>query len=132
MTARLLSNLAVTRGTVVENVWRTLAKSGASYYPVIEFRTPDGRMVRFTDGVGTYPAEYQVGTEVEVLYDPNNVGTARVMSWKRIWLEPTLMTFVATKHETSANSWDAQVWTLVTQTPYAQMAYSAERHEARR
>ena len=82
-----------TRGTVVDNVVVARA-TGASYAPVVDFRTQDGEMVRFTDGVGTIPPDYEVGAEVKVLYDPDDVHSARVASWKRLWLAPTLITTV--------------------------------------
>jgi len=83
-----------TRGTVVDNVYRPFAEGGAAYVPVVEFQTHDGETVRFTDGVGTIPPDYEVGTEVKVLYDPDDVHHARVASWKRLWLAPTILTCV--------------------------------------
>jgi hypothetical protein len=80
------------RGTVVDNVVVAFA-SGASYAPVVDFRTLGGETVRFTDGVGSVPPEYEVGAEVKVLYDPDDVHNARVASWSRLWLAPTLLTF---------------------------------------
>ena len=82
-----------TRGTVVDNMVVAFA-TGASYAPVVDFRTLEGETVRFTDGVGTIPPDYEVGTEVKVLYDPDDVHSARVASWKRLWLAPTLITCV--------------------------------------
>jgi hypothetical protein len=74
------------------NVWRAFASGSASYVPVVEFQTSDGEVVRFTDGIGTFPPEYEVGAEVSVLYDPENVHSARTSTWKRIWFGPTLIT----------------------------------------
>ncbi len=93
-TAQMVSSFVATRGTVVDNVWHAFASGGASYVPVIEFQTHDGQVTRFTDGIGTYPAEYEVGAEVDVLYDPEDVQQARVYSWKRIWFGPTLITSI--------------------------------------
>lgn len=93
-TAQMVRTFVATRGTVVDNVWRAFAEGGAAYVPVIEFRTGDGRVVRFTDGIGTVPAEYAVGAEVGMLYDPEDVQNARVNSWKRIWFGPTLITSI--------------------------------------
>jgi len=82
-----------TRGTVVDNMTVAFA-SGASYAPVVDFRTLEGETVRFADGVGSIPPDYEVGAEVKVLYDPDDVHSARVASWKRLWLAPTLITCV--------------------------------------
>jgi len=81
------------RGTVVDNVLVARA-TGGSYAPVVDFQTTEAGTVRFTDGVGTVPPDYEVGTEVKVLYDPEDVHSARVASWKRLWLAPTSLTCV--------------------------------------
>jgi len=83
-----------TRGTVVNNYWQAFAQGGAAYVPVVDFETLDGQTVRFTDGIGSMPPDYEVGAEVQVLYDPHDVHHARVVSWKRLWLAPTLITAV--------------------------------------
>jgi hypothetical protein len=83
-----------TRGTVVDNYWEAFAHGGAAYVPVVDFQTADGKAVRFTDGIGSVPPDYEVGTEVQVLYEPDDVRSARVVSWKRLWLAPTLITCV--------------------------------------
>ena len=79
-----------TRGTVVDNVVVARA-TGASYSPVVDFRTMEGETVRFTDSTGTIPPDYEIGAEVKVLYDPDDVHSAQVVSWKRLWLGPTLL-----------------------------------------
>ena len=77
-------------GTVVDNVVVARA-TGGSYAPVVDFQSLEAGAVRFTDGVGTIPPDYEVGAEVKVLYDPDDVHSARVVSWKRLWLGPTLL-----------------------------------------
>lgn len=91
-TAQTVHTSVSTRGTVMDNVFRPFVSDGAACVPVIEFQTRDGHVVRFTDAIGSYPPDYEVGTEVNVLYDPDDVQDARVNSWKRIWLAPTLIT----------------------------------------
>ena len=93
-TAQMISASALARGTVIGNTFRPFAEGGAAYVPVVELQTHDEQVVRFTDGIGTYPAEYEVGAQVNVLYDPQNVQNARVSSWKRLWFAPTLITSV--------------------------------------
>lgn len=77
-------------GTVVDNVMIARA-TGAAYSPVVEFRTMEGETVRFTDDVGTVPPDYEVGAKVKVLYDPDDVHNAQLVSWKRLWVGPTLL-----------------------------------------
>jgi len=93
-TAQMINAFASARGTVVDNVWQAFAEGSASYTPVIEFQTVEGQTIRFTDGIGTYPPEYEAGAQVNVLYDPQDVHHARLNSWKRIWFGPTLITFI--------------------------------------
>jgi hypothetical protein len=93
-TTQTINAFASARGTVVDNVWRAFAQGGAAYTPVIEFQTADGQTIRFTDGIGTYPAEYEEGAQVNILYDPQDVHHARINSWKRIWFGPTLITAI--------------------------------------
>jgi hypothetical protein len=93
-TAQMVNASATAHGTVIGNTYRPFAEGGAAYVPVVEFQTRDEQVVRFTDGIGTYPAEYDVGTQVNVLYDPQDAQNARVYSWKRLWFAPTLITSV--------------------------------------
>lgn len=93
-TVQLERSWVSTRGAVVNNTIVAFA-TGASYAPVVEFCTPEGKTVRFVDGVGTIPPDYEVGVEVKVLYDPDDVHSARVASWKRLWLGPTIITTVS-------------------------------------
>jgi hypothetical protein len=80
-------------GTVVDNSYSTTQDgttvSGA-YYPVVDFTTAAGETIRFTDGAGSLPPDYEIGATVPVLYDPAGVERPRLASWKRLWLVPTL------------------------------------------
>jgi hypothetical protein len=83
-------NWVSARCTVVDNVVVARA-TGAVYCPVVEFQTMEVGTVRFTDHVGTVPPDYEVGAEVNVLYDPEDVHHARLISWERLWLAPALL-----------------------------------------
>jgi hypothetical protein len=90
---QMLSDFARVQGTVVDNTYITTNDGGAesgAYYPVAEFTPLDGSPVRFTDGIGSLPPDYAVGAQVPVLYDPADVRSARIHSWKRLWFAPTL------------------------------------------
>lgn len=92
-----LSSFARAVGAVVDNSYRATEDNGTTsgaYYPVVEFKPADGRPVRFTDGVGSFPPDYDVGEQVDVLYNPADDFEARINSWKRLWLAPTLLTTV--------------------------------------
>jgi hypothetical protein len=59
-----------------------------AYYPVVRFTSDSGQEFTFTDGVGTYPPEFEAGEIVEVLYDPEQPQQAKIDSWKRVWFAP--------------------------------------------
>jgi hypothetical protein len=96
-TERQLKGFRVARGVVVSNSYATINDNGTlsgTYYPVVEFFTESGEKVRFTDGVGKLPPDYEEGASVDAIYNPANVGEARIKSWKRLWLAPALLCFV--------------------------------------
>lgn len=70
-------------GTIVEVRTRESAE-GPEFYPVVEFATPDGRVIRF-DGVSTSPPPIE-GSPVKVLYDPSRPNKARINSFVQRWL----------------------------------------------
>ena len=84
----------IVAGTVVDNSYQTTYNDGnedGAYYPVVEFADSTGETVRFTDGVGSLPPDYEVGEQVQVLYNPEGTYPARISSWKRVWLVPILL-----------------------------------------
>jgi len=81
-------------GTVIDNSYQTTYNDGieeGAYYPVVDFATSTGERVRFTDGSGSLPPDYEVGAAVPVLYNPADPHDARLNTWKRIWFVPTLL-----------------------------------------
>jgi hypothetical protein len=50
------------------------------YYPVVEFVASDGRRRNIQMSEGSSPASYEVGDEVEVLYEPDRPIDARIKS----------------------------------------------------
>ncbi|MBN2556473.1 MAG: DUF3592 domain-containing protein [Anaerolineales bacterium] len=63
-------------------------KESWAYYPVVRFEIGEGREYVFTDGIGTFPAEYDEGEVVEVLYNPDDPRDATINNWKRLWFGP--------------------------------------------
>ncbi len=61
-----------------------------AYQPEVTFQSPDGVSHRFTDPAGSLPPDYQVGAAVTVLCTAARPEQARILSWKRLWLVPTL------------------------------------------
>ena len=53
---------------------------GEAYYPVVEFAAKDGRRREVQLSEGSFPASYEVGDEVVILYEPENPQDARIKS----------------------------------------------------
>ena len=88
---------ARTQGLVVDNRLVTDQRDGIeehAYVPVVEFRDANGRAVRFTDPNGSLPPDYASGDRVDVAFDPSDPTRARITSWKRLWLVPTILVVV--------------------------------------
>ena len=90
----MLKSFIGVRGIVVGNDYLSTtdlqdsAKVSWAYHPVVRFTTVEEREFVFTDGVGTIPADYDVGDEVEVLYNPEDPQDATIKNWKRVWFGP--------------------------------------------
>lgn len=62
-----------TIGTVVEIISREqIDDTNPTYFPVIEYQVGD-RTISQMSNSGDYPPKYEVGDQVEIYYNPNNV-----------------------------------------------------------
>lgn len=52
----------------------------SSYYPILRFRTADGREMETSSDIGTDPPPAREGDHVTVIYDPAEPRTARIDS----------------------------------------------------
>jgi hypothetical protein len=96
-TARELQSNARVVGTVTGNVYSTTNNDGVvsgAYHPAVEFTDLSGAKARFTDRIGSLPADYELGMSVEVIFEPDKPQNARIYSWKRFWLAPTIFVLV--------------------------------------
>jgi Protein of unknown function (DUF3592) len=67
-------------GIVVDMSCGVAAYAGpVAYHPVLQFRTREGRVVRATSRVGSYPAPAQIGERVKVAYDPRDPEVAEIV-----------------------------------------------------
>lgn len=88
-----IKNFTHTEGTVVGNSYTTTYEDGnavGSYLPQVEFTTTNGKNIRFTDQIGSLPPDYEIGSKVQIIYQPANPTNARIHSLKRLWLAPTI------------------------------------------
>ena len=64
---------------------------GEAYYPVVEFVALDGKRRNVQLNEGSFPAAYEVGDEVTVLYEPDHPLDARIKSFASsagMWILP--------------------------------------------
>jgi hypothetical protein len=88
--------LAPARGRVIGNAYLMVTNEGqtsGAYHPIVAFED-GGERRSFTDGVGSLPPDYEVGAEVEVLYDPDDPKAARIDSFKRVWFVPIFISLL--------------------------------------
>jgi len=91
---RLFINTAqAVKGTVVEMVFRRRSTNtrGGGYLAVYQFRTLDGKKIKAKDSLSRNPPQFQVGQEIDILYDPENPHHARINKWLNLYFLPALL-----------------------------------------
>lgn len=81
------------KGTVVEMVYRrkSTKRNGGGYLPVYQFRTIDGKKITAKDSLSSNPPRFQVGQEIDVLYNPENPHNARINNRLNLYFLPALL-----------------------------------------
>jgi hypothetical protein len=70
---KFLETAEVVNGTVTDYNLSSSTDGGSSYCPVIEFTTKKGEPVKYYANVCSSPPSYDIGEQVEVLYDPADI-----------------------------------------------------------
>ncbi|WP_100638443.1 DUF3592 domain-containing protein [Marinobacter salexigens] len=83
-TASFLERSETAQGTVVELI-RSRSSDSNSYYPVVQFTARNGREIEFQSSTGSYPAPYDRGEQVTVLYESTNPEDAVIDSFFSLW-----------------------------------------------
>lgn len=85
----LLRRCQRTQGRVVDQVLRESTDASTYHYPVVEFTTRAGQLVRFQGAAGSAGgAQSPTGSAVEVLYEEADPSRARINSFVQFWLLP--------------------------------------------
>ena len=82
------------KGIVIQLVYsRTSSSSGSGggYAPVYQFRTLDGQNIVIQDSLSSNPPRFQVGQEIDVLYESGNPQKARINKWMNLYFVPVLL-----------------------------------------
>ena len=89
-----IGNAQEAKGTVIQMVYsRTSSSSGSGggYAPVYQFRTLDGQTIMIHDSLSSNPPRFQVGQEIDVLYESGNPQKARINKWMNLYFVPVLL-----------------------------------------
>ena len=73
---------------------RIQGKSGYLYCPQVMFQIPNGQTIRFQSETGSQPPAYNVGQEVQVVYQTTNPNKAEIDSAMALWFAPGCMTLM--------------------------------------
>ena len=82
------------KGTVIQMVYsRTSSSSGSGggYAPIYQFKTLDGQNIVIQDSISSNPPRFQVGQEIDVLYESGNPQKARINKWMNLYFVPVLL-----------------------------------------
>jgi len=94
--AALFRNGLPTHGKVVENYASCPVYEGeyqrVSYYPVVEFQTPNGETFRFKGSTGSSSPEFATGARVRLRYNPKDPSQAQLVGFFHFWLGPLALT----------------------------------------
>lgn len=80
---RFIEHSKKTSAVVVENY---VDPHEGGYFPVVEFKTPEGKTFTFRGHVGSDLPKFQIGQQVEVLYDPTKPENAQIDTSHDKWL----------------------------------------------
>lgn len=61
------------------------------YYPIVEFMTANGEKYQSKGSIGSYPASYQVGDSLSVLYHPDNPHRFEINSFWSLWFSSIVL-----------------------------------------
>lgn len=90
-TARFLPTSTRSPGIVARIVLHPQSRAEPpGYSPVIAFVASDGTPHSFESQLRRYPAGFEVGEKVYVLYAPNDPETAKLDTFAELWFEPSL------------------------------------------
>lgn len=63
------------------------------YRPVISFKTESGRTVKFAASVSSRPKPFQIGDQVEVIYEPDQPKKAQINRFVYLWFNVLMLLF---------------------------------------
>lgn len=67
---------------------------GYLYCPQVEFQIPTGQTIKFQSEVGSQPPAYNIGQQVQVVYQTSNPSKAEIDSAMALWFAPGCMSLM--------------------------------------
>lgn len=83
-----------TTGIVVDYEARRGSKGGTTHAEVVEFKTADGKTIRFAERASRTRFVFRTGHSVNVIYDPDKPHKARINSFFALYISPIILLFV--------------------------------------
>lgn len=80
------------QATVIDLVYsRSSSSNSVMYTPVVQFTDGNGNEIEFLSSSSSNPPSYNVGEEIEVLYNQENPNEAKIKSYFSIWGGVTIL-----------------------------------------
>jgi len=91
-TSEFIDNASSTTGQVTDLLaHRSDSSSSPTYAPEVEFSV-DGQIYSFISSSSSNPPAYDLGEQVEVIYDPQSPGSdARINGFMSLWMAPLIV-----------------------------------------
>jgi hypothetical protein len=89
-----IGNAQEVKGIVIQMVYSRSSSSsgsGGRYAPIYQFKTLDGQSIVIQDSLSSNPPRFQVGQEIDVLYETGNPQKARINKWMNLYFVPVLL-----------------------------------------
>jgi hypothetical protein len=89
-TQDMVAAMLPVEGRVVQMIPLVNDEGKTHFYPIVEFRTAEGRTIRFQGSAGSNPPAHRVGDQVQVRYDSQSPESAVIDSWE-LWLPSSIL-----------------------------------------
>lgn len=90
-TRLFMSKAQEVKGTVTNMLSSFSSEGGTTYAPVFKFTTQQGQVVEVAEKTYSSPPQFQTGQIVDILYDPQDPGRARIKKWFNLYFTPLLL-----------------------------------------
>jgi hypothetical protein len=85
-----ISKAQKAKGKVIQSVYFP-DENGGGYAPMYQFRTLDGKSIEILDDLSSNPPRFQVGQEIDILYESANPEKARINKGLNLYFEPLVL-----------------------------------------